>query len=115
MFYDSNDIQLSTETDAVTSEDVAKKYEAWHWKVMTIDGNDYIIGDKCNVILALGKNANLDLVNEGDDYTLYQTSARSAANLLKGYNLTGKGHSFFISDIYPPSITDPDFTFTVFT
>lgn len=26
MFYDSNDIQLSTETDAVTSEDVAKKY-----------------------------------------------------------------------------------------
>ena len=40
MFYDSNDIQLSTETDAVTSEDVAKKYEAWHWKVMTIDGND---------------------------------------------------------------------------
>ena len=27
MFYDSNDIQLSTETDAVTSEDVAKKYE----------------------------------------------------------------------------------------
>ena len=40
MFYDSNDIQLSTETNAVTSEDVAKKYEAWHWKVMTIDGND---------------------------------------------------------------------------
>lgn len=35
MFYDSNDIQLSTETDAVTSEDVAKKYEAWHWKVMS--------------------------------------------------------------------------------
>ena len=40
MFYDSNDIQLSTATDAVTSEDVAKKYEAWHWKVITIDGND---------------------------------------------------------------------------
>jgi transketolase len=40
MFYDSNDIQLSTETDAVTSEDVAKKYEAWNWKVITINGND---------------------------------------------------------------------------
>ena len=40
MFYDSNDIQLSTATDAVTSEDVAKKYEAWNWKVITIDGND---------------------------------------------------------------------------
>ena len=40
MFYDSNDIQLSTETNAVTSEDVAKKYEAWNWKVITINGND---------------------------------------------------------------------------
>lgn len=40
MFYDSNDIQLSTDTEAVTSEDVAKKYEAWHWKVITINGND---------------------------------------------------------------------------
>ncbi|MFY9153060.1 MAG: transketolase [Prolixibacteraceae bacterium] len=40
MFYDSNDIQLSTETKDVTSEDTAKKYEAWGWKVVTIDGND---------------------------------------------------------------------------
>lgn len=40
MFYDSNDIQLSTSTDAVSTEDVAKKYEAWNWKVITIDGND---------------------------------------------------------------------------
>jgi len=40
MFYDSNDIQLSTETDEVTSEDTAKKYEAWGWRVLTINGND---------------------------------------------------------------------------
>ena len=40
MFYDSNEIQLSTTTNVVTSEDVAKKYEAWNWKVITIDGND---------------------------------------------------------------------------
>jgi len=40
MFYDSNDIQLSTETSEVTHEDTAKKYEAWGWKVTTIDGND---------------------------------------------------------------------------
>ncbi|KAA6339432.1 Transketolase [termite gut metagenome] len=40
MFYDSNDIQLSTATKAVTSENVAKKYEAWNWKVTTINGND---------------------------------------------------------------------------
>ncbi len=41
MFYDANDIQLSTEVDAVTNEDTAKKYEAWHWHVQTIVGNDH--------------------------------------------------------------------------
>lgn len=40
MFYDSNDIQLSTETHEVTSEDVAMKYTAWGWNVLEIDGND---------------------------------------------------------------------------
>jgi len=40
MFYDSNDIQLSTETSEVTSEDTAAKYRAWGWNVYTIDGND---------------------------------------------------------------------------
>ena len=40
MFYDSNDIQLSTDTKAVTSEDTARKYEAWGWKVICINGND---------------------------------------------------------------------------
>ena len=40
MFYDANDIQLSTRTDEVTTEDTAMKYEAWGWKVITIDGND---------------------------------------------------------------------------
>lgn len=40
MFYDSNDIQLSTETKDVTTEDVAMKYKAWDWKVIEINGND---------------------------------------------------------------------------
>ncbi len=40
MFYDSNDIQLSTTTDEVTKEDTAKKYESWGWTVVTIDGNN---------------------------------------------------------------------------
>ncbi len=40
MFYDSNNVQLSTTCDAVTSEDVAKKYESWNWKVININGND---------------------------------------------------------------------------
>jgi len=40
MFYDSNSIQLSTETCEVTCEDTAKKYEAWGWEIITIDGNN---------------------------------------------------------------------------
>ncbi|MCS2656631.1 transketolase [Bacteroides fragilis] len=40
MFYDSNDVQLSTNTEDVTTENVAMKYEAWDWKVITINGND---------------------------------------------------------------------------
>ncbi|MCD7914642.1 MAG: transketolase [Tannerellaceae bacterium] len=40
MFYDANNIQLSTKVEEVTSEKVAMKYEAWGWKVITINGND---------------------------------------------------------------------------
>lgn len=40
MFYDSNDIQLSTETDVVMSEDTAAKYRALKWEVIEIDGNN---------------------------------------------------------------------------
>ena len=40
MFYDANNIQLSTTVGEVTTENVAMKYEAWGWKVITINGND---------------------------------------------------------------------------
>jgi hypothetical protein len=40
MFYDSNDIQLSTNCDEVMNEDTAMKYKAWGWHVITINGND---------------------------------------------------------------------------
>ena len=40
MFYDSNNIQLSTKVDEVDTENVAMKYEAWGWNVITINGND---------------------------------------------------------------------------
>ncbi len=40
MFYDANDIQLSTETSVVTSEDTAARYRAYGWEVFDIDGND---------------------------------------------------------------------------
>ena len=41
MFFDSNDVQLSTSTSEVTAEDTVKKYEAWGWNVMEIDGHDH--------------------------------------------------------------------------
>ena len=41
MFYDSNDIQLSTETKLVTSEDTGMKYTSWGWNVIEINGNDH--------------------------------------------------------------------------
>ena len=40
MFYDSNDIQLSTETKEVMNEDTAAKYRAFGWEVIEIVGND---------------------------------------------------------------------------
>lgn len=41
MFFDSNDVQLSTKTDEVTTEDTAMKYESWGWNVITIDAHNH--------------------------------------------------------------------------
>lgn len=41
MFFDSNDVQLSTMTEEVTTEDTAMKYKAWGWKVITIDAHNH--------------------------------------------------------------------------
>lgn len=40
MFYDSNNVQLSTMCNEVSTEDVAAKYKAWGWRVIDIKGND---------------------------------------------------------------------------
>lgn len=40
MFYDANNVQLSTKVEEVDAENVAMKYEAWGWKVIQINGND---------------------------------------------------------------------------
>ena len=40
MFYDANNVQLSTKVEDVDAENVAMKYEAWGWKVIQINGND---------------------------------------------------------------------------
>ncbi|MCK9342731.1 MAG: transketolase, partial [Massilibacteroides sp.] len=40
MFYDANNVQLSTSVEEVTCEDVAAKYKAWNWNVLEINGNN---------------------------------------------------------------------------
>ena len=40
MFYDANEIQLSTECDVVMRENTCMKYESWGWNVLEINGND---------------------------------------------------------------------------
>lgn len=40
MFYDANNVQLSTTVDRVSTEDVAKKYQSWNWNVIEINGNN---------------------------------------------------------------------------
>ena len=40
MFYDANNVQLSTKVDEVTTEDTAAKYKAWGWNVISINGNE---------------------------------------------------------------------------
>lgn len=40
MFYDANNVQLSTMVDEVDDENITMKYEAWGWKVISIDGNN---------------------------------------------------------------------------
>lgn len=40
MFYDSNDVQLSTKVNEVTCEDTAAKYRSWGWNVIEVDGTD---------------------------------------------------------------------------
>ena len=40
MYYDSNNVQLSTKVDEVDTEDVEMKYKAWGWNVIKIDGHN---------------------------------------------------------------------------
>jgi transketolase len=64
MFYDSNGIQLSTETKVVTAEDTAMKYRSWGWNVISINGNDHdqirkalreAINEKEKPVIIIGK------------------------------------------------------------
>lgn len=64
MFFDSNDVQLSHNVDAVTSENTAAKYESWGWNVKTINGNcpseiiealDFAVASTAKPTLIIGK------------------------------------------------------------
>jgi transketolase len=61
MFYDSNDIQLSTTVKEVTGEDTAAKYKAWGWKVIEINGNDAAAIEKA-LLEAQGNNVSPTLI-----------------------------------------------------
>ena len=52
MFYDANEIQLSTECDVVMRENTRMKYESWGWNVLEINGND---PDEIRAALILAK------------------------------------------------------------
>ncbi|HKL33271.1 MAG TPA: hypothetical protein VJ919_12095, partial [Tangfeifania sp.] len=97
MFYDSNEIQLSTKTDMVTSEDTAKKYEAWGWNVIDIDGNDIdqirealknANAEECKPTLIIGKTImGKGALTEENEKFESQTSTH-------GMPLTNAGASF---------------------
>ena len=40
MFYDANNVQLSTTVEEITNEDVGLRYKALGWHVITINGNN---------------------------------------------------------------------------
>lgn len=97
MFYDANDIQLSTEVNEVTSEDTEAKYKAWNWHVITISGNDHdairsalkeSIAETSRPSLIIGKT----LMGKGtrkEDGSMFEGEVE-----LHGQPLTGAGGSF---------------------
>jgi transketolase len=100
MFYDANDIQLSTEVDAVTSEDTAKKYEAWGWHVLTIPGNDHeairgalklALAETDRPTLIIGKTL-MGLGTRKADGTMFEGEVE-----LHGQPITGAGGSFDVT------------------
>lgn len=92
MFYDANDIQLSTECNEVMNEDTAAKYKAWGWNVLTCNGNDVdeirqalnaALGEKERPTLIIGKT----IMGKGalkEDGTSYEHSIKTHGAPLGG-------------------------------
>ena len=70
MYYDSNNIQLSTKVDEVDTENVAMKYEAWGWNVLSVDGHN---------------------INEIREALVAANSETERPTLIIGHTIMGKG------------------------
>ena len=70
MYYDSNNIQLSTKVDEVDTENVAMKYEAWGWNVLSVDGHN---------------------INEIREALVAANSETERPTLIIGHTVMGKG------------------------
>ena len=115
MFYDANNIQLSTKVEEVDTEDVAMKYEAWGWKVLKINGNDVAeirqalkeaqaVNDRPTLIIGntlMGKGA------RGEDQSSYENRVNT-----HGQPLSAAGAS--ISETIKNLGGDPENPFTIY-
>lgn len=113
MFYDANDIQLSTETKEVSSENTALKYRAWGWNVSEIDGNDV---DQIRLALneALAEKERPSLII---GHTIMGKGARKGDNT--SYERTTKTHGAPLGpDAYRNTVInlggDPENPFVIF-
>ncbi|MCH5225808.1 MAG: transketolase [Muribaculaceae bacterium] len=113
MFYDANDIQLSTETKEVSSEDTAMKYRAWGWNVSEIDGNDV---DQIRLALneAISEKERPSLII---GHTIMGKGARKADN--SSYERSTKTHGAPLGEgAYRNTVVnlggDPDAPFVIF-
>lgn len=79
MYYDANDVQLSTKVSDVSTEDTAAKYRAWNWNVIEIDGNnvqqicsalDNAIAEDRRPTLIIGHSVMAKGVKKADNTTL---------------------------------------------
>ena len=115
MFYDANNIQLSTKVEEVDTEDVAMKYEAWGWKVLKINGNEVAeirqalkeaqaVNDRPTLIIGntlMGKGA------RGEDQSSYENRVNT-----HGQPLSAAGAS--ISETIKNLGGDPENPFTIY-
>jgi transketolase len=97
MFYDANNVQLSTTVDAVTSENTALKYQSWGWHVIEIDGNNAAAIEKAleqaqenrhSPVLIIGKTVMAKGARKADGTSFENTCATH------GMPLSAAGASF---------------------